>query len=194
MTGEPHPTSPMPDAPQDRPAGGLSETWTHGPGRDRQPADPGSPMSRRVAVLLAVASFLVVAAIQNVPPVFEMFGIEPFWPTSRAAETPEDETPTIDPPAGVANPIDLVSQLGVGIHALDSSQPDAFAPLLQQLDSTATRDVERLRVAIVAGEVVGPQEAIDRLTRILEATPDEEDDVAALVREDARTLIELFEW
>lgn len=125
------------------------------PARDqrsrRADPDPGTPRSRLVAVILACLVTLVVVAMQNAPAVGDMFSSAP----AEVAGTARGEVV----PPGMAEPVNLLGRMYVRLAPLIKADPQAM-PTLDQYAVTAE---DRLRVAVVAGELLGTEATADRL-------------------------------
>jgi membrane protease YdiL (CAAX protease family) len=124
---------------------------------DRQPPDPGTPFTRTVALIAAVVATLAVVAIQNIPPLVEFFG-----PPPQQAEAATPEPRAITPPL-TGDPFTTLGRLFVKMSDLVRQDPSA----LPTLDRFATGDADRLRAAIVAGELADDEAAAQRLADLL---------------------------
>lgn len=142
----------------------------------RQPADPGSPSSRKFAVIVAVAVSLVVIGMQNIPPLVDFFG--PTQNTAEAGAESGDEqqvqpTPPVVAPPRPGDPFVTIGRLYVKMADWVREDPSA----MPTLDRFATGDADRLRAAIVAGELLGDEEAAARLAALADRL-DAEDPIA----------------
>lgn len=146
---------------------------------DRHPPDPGSAFSRRLTLALAVIATLVVVGIQNIPPVLEFFAT-PAPASAEARGLPGSDR--VQPPAPGA-PFTTLGRMFVKMGDLVRHDPTA----MPTLDRFATTDADRLRAAIVAGEIAGDEEAEARLSALLERL-----DPAHPLASDARALLRIY--
>ncbi len=148
--------------------------------RPRTTPDPGSPRSRLVALVLAIILGGVAFSLQNIPPILEL--------VDRAAspapiEEPEPETaPTIRPP-DFSTPFGIMGKLYIKLADAVAADPSA----MPTLDNFATEPADRVRAAIVAAEINGPEEALDRLATLASELPED-----AALRQDAADLAILY--
>lgn len=133
---------------------------------ERQPADPGSRWSRAVTVLAAVVLTVAVVWIQNVPPIRAFFA-EP------VQESPRAERAEILPPRP-GDPFHTLGRMFVKMSDMVRHDPST----MPTLDRFAKGDADRLRAAIVAGEIEGDEEAARRLAELLDRL-DRHDPLAA---------------
>ncbi|MEM7756490.1 MAG: hypothetical protein AAF297_12765 [Planctomycetota bacterium] len=146
--------------------------------RPRDTPDPGSPKAARIALILAVLLTSVAIGLQNIPPLLDLVGRfagpqpapatappnEPGTPADaeEAAGTTPAATDLIAPPDFTA-PFDLMGKLYIQLADQVRADPSA----MPTLDRFAATDVDKLRAAVVANELLGVEEAIDRLDAIL---------------------------
>ncbi|MBC7835072.1 MAG: CPBP family intramembrane metalloprotease [Phycisphaerales bacterium] len=163
----------MPEHPIDRPGGGADQQFERlmgagGPlaagelapsrlsrrGRGWSgPPDPGSRRVGRIAALVALASTVLVLAMGIV--------------SRGAAGVPQTPGPIVEVAPADGDVVTVVSKVLVKLrHALgEGSMP---ADPMESLDDMATTPTARLRMAAVAGELVGPDEAIERIAALEE--------------------------
>lgn len=127
---------------------------------DRHPPDPGSAFTRRLTLALAVIATLVVVGIQNIPPVVEFFEAPSPQPAEARGEPGAER---VQPPAPGA-PFTTLGRLFIKMGDLVRHDPTA----MPTLDRFAGTESDRLRAAIVAGEIAGDAEAERRLNELLE--------------------------
>lgn len=113
--------------------------------------DPGSRRARLLAWLLLIPLLVGVVAVQHLEP------------------PPEPPESLVTPP-GTVDTFTLVSKLEAkvwyaGVRA-GTTDPALAASLMENLDQQARYPLERLRGAIVAGELLGPAEARARLAGV----------------------------
>lgn len=132
---------------------------------DRPPADPGTSLSRIVALIAALLLGGVLIVNQNTGAVKAVF---------EAAPTIEEQAQSavkVLPPT-VAEPFTLSARFAVqaqGLPRAIAGEPNAT---MKTLDAWAISPADRVRAAIVAGELLGEAEAIDRLGALNEKLPE----------------------
>ncbi len=139
-----HPDSPFPtyNAPRDHE--NLGEN--HGP-----PTDPGSRGLAAIAWISILALIGVVLVLNRLPPPAA---------TGPVTVLPPDATMT------------LMGRYAMGAKSLTPANTDQLRPLVTQLDTLAVdRPEDRLRAAIIAGELMGPEAARERIDEILADHP-----------------------
>ncbi|MEO1008930.1 MAG: CPBP family intramembrane glutamic endopeptidase [Planctomycetota bacterium] len=124
-----------------------------------RPPDPGSRRGALVAWLVLLVSLPVVVALQQL----------------EAAETPEADPAAIAAPAG--DQVEIAARLGARAAF---SLGQGGGQFQGQVDAAVQRPVDRLRAAIAAGQLVGVDEAADRLDRLAEDFRDPEGGLAEL--------------
>jgi membrane protease YdiL (CAAX protease family) len=131
----------------------------------RTTPDPGSPRSRLVALVLAILLAGVAFSIQNIPPVLDLVdrADAPATPEQPATET----GPAVRPP-DFSTPFGIMAKLYIKLADAVASDPSA----MPTLDGFATDPADQVRAAIVAAEVQGPEEALDRLSTLAEDLPE----------------------
>jgi len=145
--------------------------------------DPGSPRSARIALVLAVVLTAVAVGLQNIPPLIDL--VERFTggaPTAPTETEPPAESDAVLPP-DFSRPFDIMSKLYVKLDDAVRGDPSA----MPTLDQFAVDDADRIRAAVVAAEILGPEEAITRLDTII---PDLAD--APLLLADAKVFKRIF--
>lgn len=122
-------------------------------GEGRVP-DPGSRPARTLALVVLLVFFAITFYLQQ-------------QGHSAAAQTPADAA-AIEPPG--ADPQVWMAKFAVKFSHVQggaaSSGKSAGADLMPSLDGGARSALEKIRVAIVAGDLVGPDDAIKRLKEI----------------------------
>ncbi len=128
--------------------------------------DPGSTGARRIAFWMLLVFFGVTFYLQQ-----EKTAAEP-----RPAGTVRE----ISPPAG--DPNVWMAKMAVKLSNIEGAKagggPSPGLPLLGQLEDAARSDEEKVRVAIVAGELDGPEAALNRLHKVVESHPATEESPA----------------
>lgn len=127
---------------------------------DQRPADPGTQTSRALALLFAVLLGGALIVIQNAYPVEQVFTKGPT--TEELAERAPDE---IVPPTP-ADPFTLSARFAVqsqGMHPAFAGDPELT---METLDAWAVSPENRVRAAIVAGELLGADRALARLEEL----------------------------
>lgn len=143
----------QPESPATRPVPTSPAGWPGDPpGAPPAPADgapdPGSPRARLfalVACLILVPTVVILNQIEAMA--------EPAAPTSAFH-------------ADGMDPVSLVGKMAIKIEQWGKSMgtPSANAPTwMSQLDSSATGPADKLRIAVAAAELVGPDQAKERL-------------------------------
>ncbi|USO00214.1 MAG: CPBP family intramembrane metalloprotease [Phycisphaeraceae bacterium] len=131
---------------------------------ERQPADPGTPFSRKVALIAAILLGGLLITMQNREAVVSLFR-----GTTPAAQAQGGEAqaapPSIQPPTP-AEPFTLSARFAVQTQDMPEWFTGAPQDIMPVLDAWAMNDADRVRAAIVAGELVGPEEAVERLEKI----------------------------
>lgn len=131
---------------RDSPLAGFDATKPLG-----APRDPGTSFSRLVATLAAIALVVGVVALQR-------FGAEHSAATASVVETvPEPDLQVL-----------LMGRMAMGVRWLSVQGGQPVGPngvgVVSQLDDLAKTSVrDRLRAAIIAGEILGADEALSRL-------------------------------
>ncbi len=139
------------------------------------PRDPGSPGLASLCSLVAVALILIVAVVQQ--------RVESAF-TKQAA--PAAAT-SVEPPSGQ---FELTAKAFVKIASISpdpAGKQQLGAQATGTLDAQAATPADKLRVAMVSGELEGDEKAISRLDK-LEAEPDLESNLA----EDCKSLRALY--
>lgn len=127
------------DPAQMRPMDVLDE----GDGR-HGPPDPGTPRTRAKALLLGLLAFLIVAGLQALP---------------SGTATPPEAAAAIEPP----EPHDPLVMTARIVVTLSENLRGHRSRLMGQLEAAAVTDADRVRVAMAAGELEGPEGALSRL-------------------------------
>jgi len=130
-----------------------------------------------VALVIAAIGFLLAAGLQNIPPAIELVKPAP------EASTPTAEDVDVPPPAET-DQLAIMGRLYVKLGDFVAADPTAIPTLERQARTPA----DRVRVAIIAGEVLGAEAAIERLGSLEEQF----DDASALHR-DAELLRRVYE-
>ncbi len=200
------PERPAPIAPPVESGIGAEERAALAPPPGRDPRTPGGPVAGGLTWILLIVTTLFVFAMQSglvslTPPPPEeevpspdgliqimgrynvgatrmLSGMQP--PAAPAAESEDGEDAEDD---GVADPEDQAVVIGL--------------QLLQQMDTMFPATANRLRLAMVAGETVAPEEAIRRIDELLEdaresAEGEEPVEAPAWLVEDSATLRLLY--
>lgn len=115
--------------------------------------DPGSKGHARLAWLVLLVVLPLVVIMQQM----------------QAHGVAEVDRSKIPPPAG--DSVEVSARMGARVvHAFDASSP-SFQQLAtsfqQQIDQAAESPLQKFRAAIAAGELIGPDEAADRLGDVL---------------------------
>ncbi len=146
---------------------------------DRPPADPGTRISRVLALAVALLLGGALIVIQNTTPVMQVF--EPGPTPDELAESASAEVPPPTP----ADPFTMSARFAVqaqGMPAWFAGDPQIT---MDTLDAWAISPENRVRSAIVAGELLGPDApdgAIERLEE-LEGVFDAQSPLAADVED-----------
>lgn len=138
----------------------------------------------RVALLVTVVLVLITFALQQ----------------AGTSQAPAKPAPAADAaPEVMVDPFSMVSKMVVKFKPLVGPEAEKF---LEQVDATAREPVERIRAAIVAAEIKGPEAGIERADSLAGAltaadAPGWVRDLDAQVREaleaDVRTIREIYE-
>jgi len=159
------------------------ETRLPGPFDDEiPPQDPGTPNSRFFALLLAVVLASTVIVWQHLPEAtqFRALGLTP---------PPVQESPLVVAPL---EPTSMYGRLVVKLKEIFASDPAALAQLHSELDKNITSLEDRVTVAMVLGELDGPDAALEELSdiraeaeraRALKPSADKPDPNAELLRD-----------
>jgi len=139
------------------------------------PADPGTARSRTITLILAVLLTVVVIGMQNVPPLVEFF--------EETAPVEQTEQPVVTPPQ-VGDPPNTLGRLYIKMGEMVAQDPQA----MPMLDRFCVTDADRLRAAVVAGELLGDDAARERLDNLIERL-----DEGNPVREDAADLRPVYD-
>lgn len=140
------------------------------------PRDPGTGLSRLVATMAALALIVGVVAMQRL-------GAEQSAATASVVETvPEPDLQVL-----------LMGRMAMGVRWLSVTGGQPVGPngvgVVSQLDELAKTSVrDRLRAAIIAGEILGADEALSRLDNASSAADEIDRDIvlrAALPETDA---------
>jgi len=121
------------------------------PHQDARRPDPGSKRAALIALLVFLPLLLMVVISQQTS-------------VQQASEAPE--VTEITPPSTGEVPV-LLSKVYFKIH--ETFGPEAqvgSAQNMAQLDAAASGPIDRLRIAIVAGELQGPEAALARLDEV----------------------------
>lgn len=142
------------------------------------PADPGTPTWRRIAAIVFIVAFAMVALLQQIG---AHATDEPSDPTSEPAAHADgatSEAPTEDPPGPAApsltTPFDLAARLYVKIAKDGSLIPASDQDqILTYIVSGARTPTDSFRAAVVAEEVFNDADERDRLLeRASKPTPE----------------------
>ncbi|MFT5422756.1 MAG: membrane protease YdiL (CAAX protease family) [Phycisphaerales bacterium] len=117
------------------------------------PQDPGTPNSRLFALLLAVVLATTVMIWQHLPQdtQFKALGLTP---------PPVQESPLVVAPL---EPTSMYGRLIVKLKDTLVSDPSAMAEMRTELDKNASTIEDRVAIAIILGELEGPDAAIEQL-------------------------------
>jgi membrane protease YdiL (CAAX protease family) len=129
---------------------------------DRPPVDPGTPRSRALALLAALLLGGVLLVVQNAGPVANIFE-----PGPTADELGEQAAAEVAPPSP-AEPFTLSARFAVqaqNAHPIIAGEPEAT---MRTLDAWALSPADRVRAAVVAGELLSADRAIERLESLRE--------------------------
>ncbi len=150
----------------------------------RTPVDPGTPLSRRLTLLAAVVLSLIVMGMQNVPPVIEFFSDGPVAETESEAgrEAEPAAGPVVIPPQ-MGDPPNTLGRMFIKMSDLVAHDPQT----LPTLDRFGATEADRLRAAVVAGEIKGDEEAAERLETLASGPG-----VSGAIAEDARDLLPIY--
>lgn len=188
MPQTPPPVPPDDDAPQLDPAAEPSPEPGPEPGPipDISPvrpvglADPGSRRAAAVALTAALVLWAIVAGLQAMS-------------AALASKAPAEVASSVSPPG--PDPVTITSQIMVSLNERTGGDLTALGGRLSDLDRLATGPADRLRIAVVAAELDGPEAGVDRLGELdaeLDALrPDANADERAVLDElagDARTI------
>ncbi len=146
----------------------------------RHPADPGTPRSRKLALLAAVVFAGLLIVLQNSMAVNRLI-------SEQAPVAGAEESNSAVPPPSPAEPFTLSARFAVQTQDMPgwfTGKPDEVMPVL---DGWATSDADRVRAAIVAGELVGADEAVRRLETLKEDLSDD-----SPLRGDIDTLLTIY--
>ena len=127
---------------------------------DRRPADPGTHTSRAIALLAAFVLGGVLIIVQNTTPVRQVFE-----PGPTADELAESALSAVPPP-NPAEPFTLSARFAVqakNAPPLIAGDPEVT---MSTLDAWALTPESRVRAAVVAGELLGPDRALERLDEL----------------------------
>lgn len=120
---------------------------------DRPPSDPGTRTSRLIALMLALLLGGGLLVTQNLIPVRAVFEAMP----EVAAESAEV------PPPWAGDPMSLAGRFAIRSKGLPAGFAGEPGEILKAVDAYARTPEARVRGAIVAAELVGVDEAVDRL-------------------------------
>jgi len=129
------------------------------------PADPGTRLSRSIALLAAVLLAGLLIFIQNSGAVKSLF--EKGLTVEQQAELAED----ILPPSA-AEPFTLSARFAVQAQSLPPAFADDPIETMGAIERFAVTPADRVRAAMVAGELLGDDEAISRLDRLDDSLPE----------------------
>ncbi|MEQ8845394.1 MAG: CPBP family intramembrane glutamic endopeptidase [Phycisphaerales bacterium] len=125
---------------------GSPPTQSDGSGQGRI-ADPGTPKAARLAWVILLIALPVVVIFQQL----------------SAHATPDTEPDQIAAPTG--DNVEVSTRLGA---RASFALGQGGASFQQEVDDAATTPLQRFRAAISAGEIIGPEEAADRLDGIID--------------------------
>lgn len=145
----------------------------------RQPADPGTPRSRQIALFAAIVFAGLLIVLQNRAAVEQLI----LEQSPAAAAEAEKQ---VSPPSP-AEPFTLSARFAVQTQDMPgwfTGEPEEVMPVL---DAWAASDADKVRAAIVAGELVGADEAVRRLESLRESLADD-----SPLRGDIDTLLTIY--
>lgn len=122
------------------------------------PPDPGTPGSRLLAILAAVLLAGIVIVWQNMGPdrQQDLINAPPTPPAAQAADEPA--------PGGMT---DLMARAFLRLRPFLSQSPAADRQsLVEQVETTAAGDADRVRVIIMAADLVGHDAALERINQL----------------------------
>lgn len=123
-------------------------------GNPIDPPDPGTPMSRTIAILLTIFAVVFVVLWQNFPDESKQ---KLFFPNAPQVE---HETAIDQPAPGNFGQVDLVGRLFLRGYEMFKSQD-----IMSQFDTQGSRyiDEDRIRIIMLSAEFEGTDAALDRL-------------------------------
>lgn len=117
--------------------------------------DPGTPRAALLALIVLLASMVTVFIIQQ-----RGAAPEPEAKVAaRGVQTPEGDDPSV-------MVLKVLFKLGRAASESGPPSPTVRNMLLQNIDGAAIRPEDKVRAAIVAGDVAGAPEAVTRLERV----------------------------
>ncbi|MFK7884836.1 MAG: lysostaphin resistance A-like protein [Phycisphaerales bacterium] len=141
-------------------------TMDHRPRRTRRgnpivPADPGTRSSRALTLLLTIIFAALAIGWQNMPE-----------DVQRAAVLGPEPVPTI-PTSDTRAPGSMFTEMylrmylkmnnATAIRTELAKDPDGLEQLINQVDAFAEGPADRIRTVILEAEMVGPEQALDRI-------------------------------
>lgn len=179
------PTPPAPDAPENAPAAprALAPLDPRRLPRPRLPADPGTPNSRLVALVAAVIFAGAAIVMQNWDPVAQLFAGPPKAQsqtqsqTESQAESQAEADARVD--AGASPFVDMLARIYVKIVSEGGTDPTVGEEALSLLDQFSASESDALHIAVAAAELAGTDEAVARLTTLVDNAADPADDTDA---------------
>lgn len=137
-------------------------------GRPRRPVDPGTPSIARSAWLVVILLVGFIAVMQNMPlPAAEEEAEAS--ETAQVEETQATEKATAAKPAGPYNGgmLEISAKYAVFTGSLPiGGSEQELVTAIDQLNTFAVGPADEMRIAIVAGELLGADEAIERLEEL----------------------------
>jgi membrane protease YdiL (CAAX protease family) len=135
---------------------------------DRPAPDPGNSTSRLIALVIAIALGGVLIILQNTEPVRMIFEPGPNVQRALDGEDEQEAEPAAVVPPSAGDPFSLAARFAV--QSQDTPEWFRGEPevTMQTLDGWAYTPENRVRAAIVAGELIGPERAVERLDELID--------------------------
>lgn len=171
---------PMPPPSSTPPGGHPREPMDHRADEGwpaQQEADPGTPVSRLIALVLAIVLGGAVILLQNVPPMIEMYRASAGAAEEGPAEV-EGEPAPVAPPS-YSSMADIMGRLYIKVGDVIAADPSA----MPTIETYAVTDAERTRLIVVEAELNGAAAAVERSDELIEELDAEDplaEDAAAL--------------
>lgn len=127
---------------------------------------PHADWSRRLGPIALIALIAGVVVLQQFGRSFREHRVSA--PTDRMLHSQEVRDPGIAPLTLESKVAVRLARIGDGASEIDPEAANSAAEALAELDKTAETPSDRLRVAIVGGELVGKDEALRRLHAVAE--------------------------